>query len=484
MLATTHGAKAQLAPGEHGCEFVSSDDGTTQPYRLFIPKAASETTRPLPLVVVLHGWGVDEHAWFKFTPVKRIAEEFGYVIAAPYGRGNWWYRGPAERDVLDVVGDVRRHVRIDPRRVYLTGHSMGGWGTWHIGLRHPDVFAAIAPMAGFDPREEVAAAAALHPYVVHDALDPIVPVAESRQPAERMSKLGISHVYREPLGYGHASRMIGDHLPDIFRWFAQHPRELKPWRLALASRTGGMRDRWLALVKTAEWPRLGVLDAYVDSEGAIVATPRNVAEFAIHADDLPASAARPLRLRIGDEEVATSASTGWLHFACDAKQNSWKATVVEQLPAPTPLPPLRGPVAEQLVKAHAEDRLATAVAEILRAHLHAECCVLDADKVRIGKGALTVEKLLDAWVYPEDRLIKIQISPSALANVSEVISKGKALVVPADVSRSHRKEVTVVSPLAVARQAKWPQVENAKPYPFTLGELLAALATNSLPAGK
>ncbi|MCX7624596.1 MAG: hypothetical protein N2Z21_00040, partial [Candidatus Sumerlaeaceae bacterium] len=364
-------------------------------------------------------------------------------------------------------------------RIYLVGHSMGGWGTWHIGLRHPNVFAAIAPLAGFDPRDEAATAAALHPYIVHDALDPIVPVSQSRQPVEHLAQLGISHVYREPLGYGHASRMIGDHLRDIFRWFAVHARELKPWRLALASRTGGARDRWLALVSCAEWPRLAIVDGFVDSEGAVVVTTQNVAEFAIHPEDLPASATRPLRLKIDDEEVPTSASTGWVCFTRYAKQKSWAVSIAEHLPASPPLPPLRGPVAEQLVKAHAEDRLATAVAEILRKHFRTDGCVVDADKIRVGKGALTADKLLDAWVYPEDRLVRIRTMPAALAKTGEIISKGKALVIPEALPLSRRKEVTVVCPLAVALQARWPEAEKAKPYPLTIGEVLAALATNS-----
>ncbi|MGC8841165.1 MAG: alpha/beta fold hydrolase, partial [Candidatus Sumerlaeaceae bacterium] len=164
-LAVARFSLAQLSPGEYGREFTSSDDGTTQPYRLYVPAAINETSQALPLVVVLHGWGVDEFAWFKFTPVRRVADEFGFVVAAPYARGNWWYRGSAERDVLDMIRDVRKALRIDPRRIYLAGHSMGGWGTWYIGLRHPELFAAIAPMAGFDPAELVVAAANLSPFV-------------------------------------------------------------------------------------------------------------------------------------------------------------------------------------------------------------------------------------------------------------------------------------------------------------------------------
>ncbi len=478
-LAVARIVSAQLSPGEYGREFTSSDDGTTQPYRLFVPQAAAETSQALPLVVVLHGWGVDEHAWFKFTPVKRVADEFGFVVAAPYARGNWWYRGPAESDVLDIVQDVRKSLRIDSRRIYLAGHSMGGWGTWHIGLRHPDIFAAIAPMAAFDPAEEIIAAATLAPYVIHDAVDPIVPVEQSRRPVARLAEFGISHVYREEIGYGHASRMIGDNLRRVFAWFQEHPHQLKPRRLALASRVGNKRDRWLHLAATETWPMLATIDSFVDAEGKVAVRTHNVKAFAVSADDLPASATRPLRIVVDRNELATSLTQGWLVVNYDRKQRAWSWKSSEAAPEPTPLPPMRGPIAERLVEAHANDKLATAVAEILREHFAADVCVLDADKIRVGKGGLTPEKLLDAWVYPEEHLIRVRIASEKIGRLSELISKGRPLVVPEEIAQSTKKSVTVVCPLAIARQAGLDQEKGAEHIAPTIGEILAALATQT-----
>ncbi len=55
------------------------------------------------------------------------------------------YRGSAEQDVLDVLAEVRRDYKIDSSRIYLMGHSMGGYGTWSVAIAHPELFAALRP---------------------------------------------------------------------------------------------------------------------------------------------------------------------------------------------------------------------------------------------------------------------------------------------------------------------------------------------------
>ena len=73
--------------------------------------------------------------------------DVGFLVVAPYGRGEIaGYNGVGENDVLRVLRDVRTAYNVDPDRIYLTGLSMGGGGTWHIGLRYPDLFAAIVPV--------------------------------------------------------------------------------------------------------------------------------------------------------------------------------------------------------------------------------------------------------------------------------------------------------------------------------------------------
>ena len=71
-----------------------------------------------------------------------------YIVASPFGRGNAFYEDMGEQDVLQVLREVQRLYSIDPDRIYLTGGSMGGWGAWNIGLRCPDMFAALAPVMG------------------------------------------------------------------------------------------------------------------------------------------------------------------------------------------------------------------------------------------------------------------------------------------------------------------------------------------------
>ncbi len=206
--------------GDHSLSLSSTIDGSEQPFRLFIPTAIRNPT-PLPLVVVLHGKGVDHNAWFEKTPIAEFAERFGYLVAAPNGRGEDYYRDEGEQDVLDIMALIRKNLNVDENRVYLAGHSMGGWGTWYIALRHPELFSAICPMSAPVPFELLPAARNLSPLIIHDADDDVISVQQSRDAAKRLADLGVSFQYREEHGYGHSSRMIGDNLQRVFDWFAK-----------------------------------------------------------------------------------------------------------------------------------------------------------------------------------------------------------------------------------------------------------------------
>jgi predicted peptidase len=214
---------ANLSPGAHVRAIISTADGSRQRYCLFIPSAAQRSNK-LPLAVVLHGKGVNHHAWFKLTTVKEIAEVRGYVIAAPNGRGKACYNELGEQDVLDIIDEVVRKLPIDDSRISLAGHSMGGWGAWYLGLRHPGRFATICPMAAPGPPDLLENARELDPFIIHDAEDGVVPVNKSRQAAAELVRLGISFRYREEHGFGHDSRMISANLPRIFDWFDHHRR--------------------------------------------------------------------------------------------------------------------------------------------------------------------------------------------------------------------------------------------------------------------
>ncbi len=116
--------------------YRSDVDQTLQPYRLFLPESY-DGSKPVPLVVALHGMGGDENSMFDSYggTLKREAARVGFAVVCPKGRDTAsMYRGAAGQDVMDVLAEVRRDYKIDPRRIYLMGHSMGGFGTWSVAM--------------------------------------------------------------------------------------------------------------------------------------------------------------------------------------------------------------------------------------------------------------------------------------------------------------------------------------------------------------
>jgi acetyl esterase/lipase len=194
--------------GKHGDfrkAYRSAVDNTLQPYRLLVP-ASYNGTRPAPLLVALHGMGGDENSMFDSyrETLKREAERAGFITVCPKGRDTAsMYRGPAEQDVMDVIAEVRRDYRIDPHRIFLMGHSMGGYGTWSIAMAHPDVFAALGPIAGGGNPAGMATIRNVPQYVVHGDNDKTVPVTQSRMMVEAGKKAGAKIVYVEVPGGSH-----------------------------------------------------------------------------------------------------------------------------------------------------------------------------------------------------------------------------------------------------------------------------------------
>ncbi|HJQ24479.1 MAG TPA: alpha/beta fold hydrolase [Blastocatellia bacterium] len=222
--------------GDFRKAYLSKADNSLQPYRVFVP-SSYDGTRSFPLVIALHGMGGDENSYFEHYAnglFKEEAERHGYLVACPKGRGPAsMYMGDAERDVLDVMAEMMRAYRVDPDRVYLTGHSMGGFGTLSIAMDHPELFAAIAPVAGgvMSPLG-LAKIARVPQLLVHGDADRTVPVERSRLIVAAGKKLGAEVKYIEVPGGDHGS-VVAPHFKDVFDWFDAHKR--KPNEAAAAA---------------------------------------------------------------------------------------------------------------------------------------------------------------------------------------------------------------------------------------------------------
>lgn len=214
--------------GEFKKAYLSTVDNTLQPYQMFVP-SSYDKSKAFPLIIALHGMGGDENSYFAGYgqgAFKVEAEKHGYIVACPKGRKPAsMYIGDAEKDVMDVLAEVRRAYNVDADRIYLTGHSMGGYGTWSVAMNHPEVFAAIAPISGgANNPASMSKIAHIPQLIVHGDTDPTVPVERSRVMVAEGKKLGTEIKYIEVPGGDHLS-VVTPNFPAVFEWFDSHKRK-------------------------------------------------------------------------------------------------------------------------------------------------------------------------------------------------------------------------------------------------------------------
>jgi pimeloyl-ACP methyl ester carboxylesterase len=228
----------------HKRTFRSKMDSSIQYYAV-VP--ATPSTQTPGLTLTLHGAGVEglgQAACFSPKP-------WTHVVAAtnrrPYGF-DWedWGR----LDALEVLDDAMHTLKVDPHRVWLTGHSMGGHGTWQLGVTYPDKFAAIGPSAGWismmsyagvtrtahpdalaelfqraaSPADTLALVKNLSPlgvYILHGDQDDNVPVEQARTMRKVLADFHADWDYHERIGAGHWWGNPCVDWPEMFDFFSR-----------------------------------------------------------------------------------------------------------------------------------------------------------------------------------------------------------------------------------------------------------------------
>ena len=184
-----------------------------------------------PLMLFLHGAGErgDDLERVKIHgPPKLIASEgrhFPFVIVSPQCPAEGWWSDDDQIERLDaLLEDAVGRYDIDRGRLYVTGLSMGGFGTWRLATLYPHRFAAIAPICGGGDPEEAKGLGHLPAWVFHGAKDPVVPLESSEQMVEALKKAGAPVDFTVYPETGHDSWTETYDNPELYEWFLQHRR--------------------------------------------------------------------------------------------------------------------------------------------------------------------------------------------------------------------------------------------------------------------
>ncbi len=247
VLATTSPAPAQTETGRILTRKYDFKEASKEmQYTLYLPKKydpKNDKQAKFPLIVALHGLRSNPQQIIRYPGLTKQAEQHGYIVVAPMGyNSRGWYgsrgkgggRGSdpknlgelSEKDVMNVLEITRKEFNIDENRIYLMGHSMGGGGAWHLGIKHPNLWAGLAPIAPAIYRrpDELEKIKHIPVIVVQGDKDRLVPVAGARRWVAKMKELGMTHKYIEVKDGGHV-KVAFENIPKIFEFFNQHKKQ-------------------------------------------------------------------------------------------------------------------------------------------------------------------------------------------------------------------------------------------------------------------
>lgn len=195
-------------------------------YLLYLPEDYYKSEKKWPLILFLHGKGqrgtdlekIKEHGLPKLI---EQGEDFQFVIVSP--QCSQWRWHPDKLDGLIALLDrIESEYNIDTDRVYLTGLSMGGYGSWALVYQYPHRFAAVAPVCGGIDPVHADKFKDVPVWAFHGAKDDVVPLSRSAEIVEAINKQGGEAkltVYPEA---GHDCWTVTYENPQLYEWFLEH----------------------------------------------------------------------------------------------------------------------------------------------------------------------------------------------------------------------------------------------------------------------
>jgi predicted peptidase len=222
--AKTINAKAPLGTGM-SVQQLKMADGSTRNVSVFLP-FSYDGKREYPAIVFLQGLGEGGTDGVKNTTVglgpaiaKRPAT-FPFIAVFPQSGGPWGSSG-AQKMAIDVLDAAQAKYKIDRNRVYLTGLSTGGFGTWEIGAKHPDRFAALVPCCAYSGEDFAPQLTKMPIWAFHNGADPFVFSSSTKDTVKKINKLGGNAKMTIYGAFGHDCWGRAYDEPELWTWLAQ-----------------------------------------------------------------------------------------------------------------------------------------------------------------------------------------------------------------------------------------------------------------------
>lgn len=348
--STTFMLDVRAPSAMHRRTFVSEIDGSVQYYAIRPMSGPTQPGTEQPaLILTLHGAGVEATSQAAAYEAKDWAHIVAPTNRRPFGF-DWedWGR----LDALEVLEKASRDLSADPQRTYVTGHSMGGHGTWQMGVHYPHLFAAVAPSAGWPDfwsytgapewneennvermlgravnasRSRDLATNLQHSgiYILHGDADDNVPVSQARMMRSMLSEFHTNFAYYERPGAGHWWGNACVDWPPLMEFLRQnsHPADATRKQIGFMTVSPGVSSRFawseiLQQVRPLEISRLQATIAPTEGAHQIVATTMNIAQIAFDLKSTAVAPAESITLTIDEQQLkAPWPADGVLHLA-------------------------------------------------------------------------------------------------------------------------------------------------------------------------
>jgi hypothetical protein len=286
------------------CEWAyrSAVDGSGQPFTICLPNSY-DPRRAYPLTVSLHGYG-GTHSKDQDYGSGHPDERFILRLLGRAPAGG--YVGLCEIDVLESIAYVCAQWNIDRDRIHLDGSSMGGRGTFHLGSRHPDLFASAFLRCGYAADLPVTNMRNLPTFSLHSDDDWTVPILQSRLPLAELRKAGGEVIQWEATGYGHPVNSFQEAMADGRAFVSLQRRKTAVRRIVYAATDEAARGSyWAEVVEWGSESSPATFDLRVGDDNSLWAELDNVAALAVKLMKSPADRGQDMRVVVNAMTRAT-----------------------------------------------------------------------------------------------------------------------------------------------------------------------------------